>query len=62
MMIRIKEMTEEQKEYMEQIKREIVHAVCTDSLLSQDKHMMGFMTGISGIGYTILQMLTDYVN
>ena len=52
----------EQKEYMEQLKREIVQAVCTDSLLPQDKYMMGFMTGISGIGYTILQMLTDYVN
>lgn len=51
-----------QKEYMEQIKREIVHAVCTHSLLPQDKHMMGFMTGISGIGYTLVQMLSDYVN
>lgn len=52
----------EQKEYMEQLKREIVRAVCTNSLLPQDKHMMGFMTGISGIGYTLVQILSDYVN
>ena len=55
-------LTSEQKEYMEQLKREIVHAVCADSLLPQDKYMMGFMTGIAGIGYTLLQMLSDYVN
>ena len=55
-------LTSEQKEYMEQLKMEIVHAVCTDSLLPQDKYMMGFMTGISGIGYTLLQILSDYVN
>ena len=52
----------EQKEYMEQLKREIVHTVCTNSLLPQDKHMMGFMTGIAGIGYTLVQILSDYVN
>lgn len=55
-------LTIEQQEYMEQLKREIVYVVCTDSLLPQDKYMMGFMTGISGIGYTLLQMLSDYVN
>jgi len=54
-------LSKEQEEYIEAIKAEIVHAVCTDSLLPQDQYTIGFMTGIAGIGYAILQMLLDYV-
>lgn len=52
-------LNDEQKHYMRHIRNTIVNTVLDSELMPQDNYMMGFMTGLTGIGWFLLHMLED---
>ena len=50
-----------QKKQMEYLKNRIVELIVDGKMLPQDRNMVGLMTGLSGIGICLVDILEDEI-